>query len=74
MRIFKKNYRFSEGRQCSEKELKKKMNEAFEITESEEFTSVFCRLFQFEEYNFSDDIRVEFVIDLDTHLAYVPKY
>lgn len=62
------------GKKCSEKELRRKMNKALKITETEEFTAIFCRMFQFEEYNFSDDVRVDFIIDLDTHLVYAPKY
>ncbi len=62
------------GKKCSEKELRQKMNEVLKITETEEFTAIFCRMFQFEENNFSDEVRVDFVIDLDTHLIFVPKY
>jgi hypothetical protein len=62
------------GKKCSEKVLRQKMIEALKITESEEFTSVFCRMFQFEEYSNSDDVRVDFVIDLDTRLLYSPRY
>lgn len=61
------------GKKCSGKELRQKMNEVLKITETGEFTAIFCRMFQFEEYDFSDDVRVDFVIDLDTQLVYAPK-
>ncbi|MFV0341821.1 MAG: hypothetical protein ACK5JH_02865 [Anaerocolumna sp.] len=50
------------------------MKEILKITDSEEFTTIFCRMFYYDEYSFSDDVRADFVIDLDTHLVYAPKY
>lgn len=62
------------GEKCSEKELRHRVNVVLKITDTEEFTSIFCRMFQFEENKFTDDVRVDFVIDLDTHLVFAPKY
>jgi TorA maturation chaperone TorD len=43
-------------------------------TTAEDFTTLFCRTYQFEELPYSDDIRVDFVIDLDIHHVYKPCY
>jgi hypothetical protein len=62
------------GKKCSKIELWQKMNDALKFTGTEEFTAIFCRMFLFEEINFSDNVRVDFIIDLDTHLVFAPKY
>lgn len=66
--------RLISGKKCSEKELREKMNFILEINEGEDFTAIFCRMHQFDEYPLSKDIRVDFVIDLDTYRLYAPKY
>ena len=66
--------RLISGKTCSEKELRQRMKEVLEIKEDEDFTAVFCRIHQFDEYPLSADIQVDFVIDLDTSLVYAPKY
>ncbi len=66
--------RLISGKKCSEKELRQKMKLVLEITQSEDFTALFCRMHQFDEYPLTDDIETDFVLDLDTCLVYKPKY
>ena len=62
------------GKRCTKKELRKKFDKVIEAVETEEFTTLFCSMFQFEELSIDEDIRVDYVIDLDTHLVYAPHY
>jgi len=62
------------GKKCTEKELRKKVKEVIEITKVEDFAPLFCRMFQFDEQLLDKEIEVDYVIDLDTHLVYAPRY
>ncbi len=62
------------GRHLNINELKNAMEEILEIVNEENFTSVFCSRFQYEEMPHSNDIRVDYTIDLDTHLLFKPEY
>ena len=62
------------GKRCTEKDLREKFNKVIEAVETEEFVTLFCRMFQFEELPVDEDIRVDYIIDLDTHLVYTPCY
>lgn len=62
------------GKRCSENELRQRMKKVLEAAETEEFTAIFCRIYQFDQYPLSEEIEVDFVIDLDTHQVYAPKY
>ena len=62
------------GRHLSINELKSAMEEILEIVNEKEFTPVFCSRFQYEVIPYSNDIRVDYRIDLDTHLLFKPKY
>ena len=66
--------RIISGKKCTEKELKEKFKKVIKIVEAEDFTALFCRMFNFEEYFLDEDIQIDFVIDLDTHLIYTPHY
>ena len=66
--------RLISGKKCSGKKLEEKMKNALKIKEAEDFTSAFCRIYQFNEHPYSNDIRVDMVIDLDTYLVYAPRY
>ena len=60
------------GKSCSEKDLRQKVKNVL-LIENDNFVQLFCRLYNFDVINtFSDT--VDFVIDLDTHLVYKPKY
>lgn len=62
------------GRHLSINELKSAMEEILEIVNEKDFTPVFCSRFQYEVIPYSNDIRVDYRIDLDTHLLFKPKY
>ena len=62
------------GRRLNICELKKTMEEILEIVNEKDFTSVFCSRFQYEEIPHSNDIRVDYKMDLDTHLLFKPEY
>jgi len=62
------------GARCTEKDLKEKFDKIIKVAEATEFTALFCRTFQFEELSTDAYIRVDYVIDLDTHLVYAPRY
>ena len=62
------------GKKCTENELRKKFKKAVVITQTEEFTALFCRMFHFDELPLDKDIKVDYIIDLDTHLVYAPSY
>ena len=40
----------------------------------DDFTSVFCNMFDYEELTYDSKIKVDAVIDLDTFLVYPPQY
>ena len=62
------------GKKCTGKELRSKFKEAIKMADTDNFTVLFCRLFQFEEIPFDDNDKVDYVIDLDTYLVYKPRY
>ena len=62
------------GRHLSINELKSAMEEILEIVNEKDFTPVFCSRFQYEVIPYSNDIRVDYRIDLDTHLLFKPEY
>jgi len=39
-----------------------------------DFLSVFCARYGYEELQYADTIKVDYVIDLDVHLLIEPKY
>lgn len=61
------------GKECTKKELKKRMKKVLELIEkTEDFTLLFCRMYNFEQLPYSEDMirqtEVKFTIDLDTYL------
>ena len=66
--------RLISGKKCTEKELREKFRKVIKIAETQNFTELFCRMYNFEEYDLSEYIQADFVIDLDTHLVYAPRY
>ena len=62
------------GRHLSINELKSAMEEILEIVNEKDFTPVFCSRFQYEVIPYSNDVRVDYRIDLDTHLLFKPEY
>ena len=55
-------------------ELQEAINEILQIVSEKEFLSVFCARYGYEELPYSSTVRVDYTIDLDTHLLIKPKY
>ena len=66
--------RLISGKSCSAKELEERFRQVLKLAGEKDFADVFCRMYGFEEYLMEKDIPVDFVIDLDTHLLYRPRY
>ena len=66
--------RLISGKKCTENQLREKYMQAIKIADASNFTELFCRMFSFEEYPLSDDVQVDFVMDLDTNIVYAPQY
>lgn len=62
------------GKKCAEQELREKFKKIIKIIEIKDFTVLFCRMFNFEEYVLNEYTKVDFIIDLDAHLIYAPLY
>jgi len=61
------------GRYLNIDEVENAMKEILEIVNEKDFTPVFCSRFQYEVIPYSNDIRVDYRIDLDTHLLFKPE-
>ena len=61
------------GKKCSEKELRQRVLETKNQCETSDFAALFCRKYLFDELPISEDIQVDFIVDLDTYLVYVPR-
>ena len=68
--------RLVSGEKYSLAELRKKVKIAIRRAKmtNEDFTTTFCRMYQFEEQPHTNDTRVDFVIDLDVYYVYPPCY
>jgi len=64
--------RLISGRKCSLKELYERFRNVTEMSHDEDFTALFCRVYNFEELPLCDDFEIDMIIDLDTHLVYKP--
>ena len=63
------------GRECSKQQLKQMYLQAKKLTlDTGNLPNIFCRLHNFEQVPHSEDIKVDFVIDLDTDRIYSPSY
>ena len=63
------------GRRCSKQQLKQMYLQAKELTcDTGNLPKIFCRLHNFEQVSYSEDIEVDFVIDTDTDRIYSPSY
>ena len=62
------------GKKCSEKELRKRVLETTSQCNTSDFTALFCRQYLFDELPLTEDVEVDFVVDLDTSLVYIPRY
>lgn len=62
------------GKHLERCELQNTLSELLSTVDERDFSSVFCARYGYEEVPYSDTIRVDYVIDLDTHLLLKPKY
>ncbi|MFS0595095.1 hypothetical protein AB1L05_26390 [Cytobacillus horneckiae] len=63
------------GKSCSEQQLKEKYLQAKELSyDLKDLPPAFCKLHNFELIPYDCDIKVEFVIDIDTDRIYTPTY
>ena len=63
------------GRKCSKQQLKQMYLRAKELAfDTSDFPNVFCRLHHFEQIPYSEEIKVDFVLDTDTDEIYSPFY
>ena len=61
------------GKYLTKNTLQCAMDEILKSVAEKDFLSVFCARFGYEELQNSDTLRVDYVIDLDTHLLIKPK-
>ena len=57
-----------------ETELRKKTIELLNLVGEKEFPSAFCLRYNCSTINYEDNIKVDYIIDLDTALVYKPIY
>ena len=63
-----------EGKQLNINEIEDAIKEILEVTNEENFSSVFCSRFQYKEVAHSNEIHADYTIDLDTHLVVKNQY
>ena len=62
------------GKKLEEREITEAMDLFLENGEEESFLSKFCARFGYEEVQREGSCRVDYIIDLDTHLLIKPGY
>lgn len=63
------------GKKISRQELNRIYIQAKELSyDSKDLPSVFCRISNYEEISYDNNMHVEFVIDTDTDRIYSPTY
>ena len=62
------------GKHFNGNELRTIVKEMLTYVSESEFTSAFCLRYGFEAIPFSENIKVDYTIDLDTHMVIKPKY
>ena len=62
------------GKRLSKSKLQNALDEILKAVEEQDFLSAFCVRYGYEEVQCPNTIRVDFVIDLDTHQIIEPKY
>ena len=62
------------GSHLDREELQNALKEILQIVSEKDFPSSFCARYGYEELPYSDTIRVDYILDLDTHLLIKPKY
>jgi hypothetical protein len=63
------------GKKCSKQELKEKYLQAKELASHiKDVPEIFCRLHDFEQLQYVEDLQVNYVIDTDTDKIYKPTH
>ena len=62
------------GRHLERRELEKAFKEILQIIPEKDFLSAFCVRYGYEELLYCDTIRVDYTLDLDTHMLCKPRY
>jgi hypothetical protein len=63
------------GKKCTRQQLIVKYLQAKELTiEVKDLHNLFCRLHNFEQILYNNELRVDFIIDTDTDRIYAPIY
>lgn len=62
------------GKSIKKNDLQNAMNKILKLHSEQDFLSIFCACYGYEELQCSDTVYVDYVIDLDTHLLIEPKY
>ncbi|MDD4474909.1 MAG: hypothetical protein PHV95_03820 [Eubacteriales bacterium] len=62
------------GKGIGESELREKTKEIFNLVSEKEFPSAFGMRYGYEVIPFDPHVKVDYVIDLDTHWVYKPVY
>lgn len=62
------------GKHLTRRNLQHALDEILKAVGERDFLSVFCARYGYEELQYADTIKVDYVIDLDVHLLIEPKY
>jgi len=62
------------GKHINESELHSIVNDLLSLVKESEFVSAFCMRYGYEQTPYSNDLKVDFTIDLDTHRLVKPRY
>ncbi len=63
------------GKKCTGGRLQWQMKKVIgRIEDNRYFVSLFCLLFGYEEIEYSDEIKADYVIDIDIYRVYKPVY
>ena len=62
------------GRNLKQNELKAIMEELLVLVGEKNFLSSFCMRYKYEIIPYDNNIKVDYVLDLDTHTIIKPKY
>ena len=62
------------GKHLDKRELQNAIDELLKTVYERDFPTAFCVRYRYEEVQCTDPVRVDYVIDLDTHLIMKPQY
>lgn len=62
------------GRKMTLSEIKNLTNKVLNMVSEQEFIEVFCNKTGCEVLDYQSDVNVDYIIDLDTHKIYKPRY